>query len=104
MLTSGTLVPWRWGADRASDRERGMREASVPVGGRGLDPYQAQREVLFCPWAHTICLSLLRKPAFPSYLPRGGASAGSHPWIELYFPAGLFPGQPVVHLYLDKQL
>lgn len=80
---------WKW-------NEGGL----CPTWRQELGPMPGTGRVLFCPWAHTICLFLLRKPTFPSYAPRGGASAGSGPWMGLGSPAGQPPGQPVVHLSL----
>lgn len=87
----------------ASDSEKWGREAFIPVEGRSYGPCQVQ-EVLFIPGAHTLCLSLLRKSAFPSHLPRGGASAGSCPWTGLHFPAGPPPGSQLSISILEEQL
>lgn len=81
---------WKW-------KEGGLG----PSWGQGLGPVPGTGRSFIFFLGHTqICLSLPRKPAFPSYLPWEEASAGSRPWTGLHFPAGLSPGQPVVHLYL----
>lgn len=103
---AGSLLPWSGGQTTALQgfgqwkwSERGI----CLSWGQELRPVPGTR-VLFIPGAHTLCLSLLRKPAFPSHLPKGGASTGSRPWMGLHFPAGPSPGSQLSVSILEEQL